>query len=226
MAITSPIFEMFGRSPIRPLQEHMNKVTVCAEALLPFFEAVLAEDWPKAERRYNKIDKLENEADTLKRELRLHLPKGLFLPVARTDLLELLSAQDRIANKAKDVAGLFLGRKMALPAKIADSYISFVKRGIDAAQQANKAINELDELLETGFKGNEVKLVNSMIQKLDKIESDTDKMEVKIRKKLFEFEEKLPPIQVIFLYKSVDWTGDLADCAQTVGGRLQLLLAR
>lgn len=226
MAITSPIFEMFGRSPIRPLQEHMNKVTVCAEALLPFFEAVLAEDWSKVERRYNKIDKLENEADTLKRELRLHLPKGLFLPVARTDLLELLSAQDRIANKAKDVAGLFLGRKMALPAKIADSYISFVKRGIDAAQQANKAINELDELLETGFKGNEVKLVNSMIQKLDKIESDTDKMEVKIRKKLFEFEEKLPPIQVIFLYKSVDWTGDLADCAQTVGGRLQLLLAR
>ncbi|HBP75141.1 MAG TPA: phosphate transport regulator, partial [Alcanivorax sp.] len=37
---------------------------------------------------------------------------------------------------------------------------------------------------------------------------------------------ELPPVDVIFLYKIIEWIGDLADRAQKVGGRLQLLLAR
>ena len=32
----------------------------------------------------------------------------------------------------------------------------------------------MDKLLETGFKGRELKLVNHMIQELDSIEDDTD----------------------------------------------------
>ena len=37
---------------------------------------------------------------------------------------------------------------------------------------------------------------------------------------------ELPPVDVIFLYKIIDWIGDLANRAQTVGGRLQILIAR
>ena len=54
----------------------------------------------------------------MKRDIRLHLPKSIFLQVSRSDILELLAAQDRVANKAKDIAGLTLGRKMVFPEKI------------------------------------------------------------------------------------------------------------
>lgn len=226
MALNYPIFNMFGRSPIRPLQKHISKAHQAAQTLLPFFEAVQAGDWKLAAEHQHTIAELEHKADNIKRDLRLHLPKGLFLPVPRTDILELLSVQDRIANKAKDIAGLVLGRKMQIPAAITDSYMALLKRSLDASHQAKKAINELDELLETGFRGNEVKLVEEMILKLDEIEQDTDEIQVKVRQALFEIESKLSPIDVIFLYKIVERTGDLADCAQTVGGRLQVLLAR
>lgn len=226
MAPTSFISRLFGSSPIKPLQQHMAKVHSCISELMPFFEAVIAGDWERAEAEQHKIAQLEEEADTLKKELRLHLPKGIMLPMARSDLLEVLTMQDRIANKAKDIAGLVLGRKMALPAELSTLYLTFLKRSIDASAQAQVSIEELDELLETGFRGNEVALVESMIKTLDEIESDTDRIQVQVRAALFKLERDLPPVDVVFLYKIIDWTGDLGNLAQRVGSRLQLMLAR
>ena len=220
------IFNMFGPSPIRPIEQHMRKTYLCAKQLYPFFEAVLQRDWETANTLKDKIVSIEKEADRIKRDLRLHLPTGLFLPVARTDLLELLSAQDRIANKAEDIASLIIGRQMVIPDCLSGLFMPFLSRCLDAAKQACQAINELDDLLESGFRGSEVKIVEDMIMTLDEIEHDSDDKLTEIRHRIFELEKDLPAIEVIFLYKLVQWIGDLADHAQTVGGRLQILIAR
>ena len=220
------ISQMFGSSPIKPLQAHMAKVLVCVETLQPFFSAANAQDWPEAERVQKRITALENEADDLKKELRLHLPKGLMLAFSRRDLLEVLAMQDSVANKAKDIAGLMLGRKMVFPEPLAARFDEYLKRSIDATAHATKAINELDELVETGFRGGEIQLVEALITELDAIESDTDRMQVEIRSILFDLEKTLPPVEVMFLYKIAEWVGELADRAQRVGSRLQLMLAR
>lgn len=226
MAIKTSILSMFGRSPISSLEEHMVKVNACAEALLPFFDAILEQDWKRATQVQMHITNLEHEADVIKKDLRLHLPKSLFLPVPRSDLLELLTIQDSVANRAKDIAGLILGRHMEIPAILAPEIRKFLLRSIDASSQATQAIEELDDLLETGFQGSEVQIVEEMINKLDQIEHDTDEMQIKIRRHLFDIENTLPPVPTIFLYKIIEWIGDLADRAQQVGERMQLLLAR
>ncbi|KTD64402.1 putative phosphate transport regulator [Legionella spiritensis] len=204
----------------------MRKTYHCAKQLHPLFEAVLQQDWETATKIKDKICAIEKEADLIKRDLRLHLPTGLFLPVSRTDLLELLSAQDRIANRAEDIAGLIISRKMIIPSTLSAVFMPFLERCLDAAKQACKAINELDELLESGFRGSEVKIVEEMIVTLDEIEHDSDEKLADIRHRIFELEKELPAIEVVFLYKLVQWIGDLADHAQTVGGRLQILIAR
>jgi len=220
------ISSLFGSSPVRPLQQHMESVQECVVVLVPFFEAALKGDWAEAKKQQKLISKLERQADKLKRNLRLHLPKSLFMPVSRRDLLEVLRMQDNVANKAKDVAGLITGRKMSFPEAVSTKMLDFVKRCIDASKQAQKAINELDELVETGFGGSEIKLVQEMITTLDEIESDTDRMQIKIRAELFKLEKDLPPVDVMFMYKVLDWIGDLGDLSQRVGSRLELLLAR
>ncbi len=222
----STISSLFGASPVKPLQEHMQAVQACARQLIPFFDAVLANDWDEARRQQAEVSRLENEADVLKRELRLNLPNSLFMAVPRRDLLEVLTMQDKIANKAKDIAGLITGREMHFPEAIAPTIKAYVQRSIDASAQAQTAINELDELVETGFRGNEVKLVTSIIKTLDEIESDSDRMQVEIRARLFAVEKDLPPVEVIFLYRIIDWIGDLGDLAQRVGSRLELMLAK
>ncbi|MDH5648479.1 MAG: TIGR00153 family protein [Gammaproteobacteria bacterium] len=220
------ISSLFGTSPVKPLQAHMASVQDCISEMVPFFDAVVDKDWVQARKIQTNISKLERDADKLKRQLRLHLPSSLFMPVSRRDLLEILTMQDKIANKAKDVAGLIVGRKMELPNDLGPKFKEFIKRSIDASKQAQDAINELDELVETGFKGKEVAVVQAMIKTLDEIESDTDKIQVQIREEVFKLEKELPPVDVMFLYKAIEWIGDLADLSQRVGSRLELLLAR
>ena len=102
MITNNPIMQMFARSPFKPMQEHIVKAQACAEQLIPFFNAVIANDWETARTTQHKIAVLEGEADRLKKDVRQHLPNSIFLPVPRTDLLELLRMQDKIANRAKD----------------------------------------------------------------------------------------------------------------------------
>lgn len=222
----NPFVSLFGRSPIGPMQQHIAKAHECAANLVPFFEAVMAEDWAKVEQVQQEMSRLEHEADKLKKSVRLHLPKSLFLPVPRSDLLELLSVQDKVANRAKDIAGLMLGRQMAIPQPLQPLVRTYVQRSVDASAQALKAMNELDELLETGFAGREAVLVETLIEELGSIENDTDRLQIEVRRNLFKLEQDLPPVDVMFLYQIIDWIGDVADRAQRVGNRLEQLLAR
>lgn len=222
----NPILDLFAESPMKPMQTHMQKVEQCVDLLPSFFEAVYAENWDEMMNIQKQTRAMENEADELKKALRLNLPKGLFMPVSRIDLLNLLSSQDKIANKAKDIAGLITGRRMRFPESVQADLKNYIVRSIDATKQAGKAIRQLDELLESGFKGREVTIAAEMITKLDEIENDVDVLQIKMRRRLFDLEENLPAVDVMFFYKVIEWIGDLADLSQQVGSRLELLLAR
>ncbi|MFI2812946.1 MULTISPECIES: TIGR00153 family protein [Microbulbifer] len=222
----SNIANLFGRSPIKPIKEHMAKAHEASADLVPFFEALMKGDLVEAEEVQKRISTSENQADDIKRDLRLHLPDSLFMPVSRSDLLELLHAQDEVANTAQDIAGLAVGRKMQIPAPLQVQMKTFVDSAVATSAQALRAINELDELLESGFAGREVDIAQRMTEELDDLERKSDKLEVEIRAALFDIEKDLPPVDVIFLYRVIEWIGDLADKSHSVGNRLQLLLAR
>jgi len=220
------ILGVFAKSPIKPLEKHIRLVVKCSNQLIPFFTACYEQNWSEATKIRRKISKLEQDADTLKRQLRLELPGGLFMPVDRADLLELLTQQDEIANCAKDIAGRVLGRKLEIPTSLQAQFSVYLARCIEATDKAAEAINELDDLLETGFRGREVALVEKMINQLDEIEDDTDSMQIVLRKDLLALEHDLNPVDVMFLYQIIDWVGYLADLAERVGARLEILLAR
>ncbi|MFQ5660973.1 MAG: TIGR00153 family protein [Gammaproteobacteria bacterium] len=226
MAQASYFSRIFGSSPVSPLQQHIEKVVLCVEELLPYFQAVMEQDWEHASHIQANIAHYENEADDIKNELRLHLPSSLFMPVDRRDVLEVLDLQDLIANKAKDISGLVLGRKMSLPKELHEAYMNFLTRCIDATRQAKVAIDELDELVASGFRGDEADRVKTMISELHKIEDETDDIQVAIRARLYKIETNLPPVDVMFIYEIMKWTGDLADAAQSTGNRIQLMLAK
>ncbi|MDP2562238.1 TIGR00153 family protein [Psychrobium sp. 1_MG-2023] len=220
------ILGVFAKSPIKPLQEHICKVHQCAEHLVPFFKAVYAQDWNKAANVRAELSQLEKSADKLKREVRTNLPKGLFMPVDRTDMLGLITQQDKIANTAKDISGRILGRKLVIPEQIQQEFMEYLQRCIEASGFAAKAIAELDELLETGFQGVELQIIDKLISELDTVEDSTDMMQITLRHSLHEIEQELNPVDVIFLYNVIEWVGDLADLAERVGDRLELMLAR
>lgn len=226
MVTSNPFSAMFGRSPFQPLLAHIVKSHECAELLLPFFEATLEGDWEEAARLREDVTRLEHDADVLKTELRLNLPSTMFLPVSRSDLLDLISVQDKIANKVRDITGIMLGRKMCVPNALAENMRLYMHTSVACVAQARQALEELKELLESGFGRNVSDVMQNMIRELHTLENQADSQQIAIRRLLFELETELPPIDVIFLYQIIDWVGELSDRAERVGSRLQILTAR
>lgn len=204
----------------------MRTVKKCAVQVTKLFEALCDGDQEKVEAIKERIFKLENEADGIKNELRSHLPKSLFMPVDRRDLLEVLDLQDNIADTAQDIAGLLVGRKMEVTDDMQQPLLKLVRRSVDACDHANRIIERLDELVETGFRGPESDSVIEMVDQLSKIESDTDQMGLELSRILFAREDDMKPVTVIFWYDLIKMIGALADDAEKIGNRLRLLLAR
>jgi predicted phosphate transport protein (TIGR00153 family) len=215
---------LFGRSPIRPMQQHMAAVVSCARQVLPLTEAMVAGDEAAMARHCEEIVRLEHEADTIKNEIRSHLPKRLFMAMERRDLLEILDSQDSIADVAQDIAELAVMRGMTIPEPLREPILELVRRVISTCEQGQAVVNELDELLETGFGQRESGHVQEMIAALSRQESETDALAEDAQRVLFSIEDELG-VATYFWYQIINWIADLADYAERVGNRLMLLIA-
>jgi predicted phosphate transport protein (TIGR00153 family) len=218
--------QLFGPSPFKPLQEHIRVVIDCANEVPRIFEAALDHDLPKVKLIRGRINTLENEADEIKNELRAHLPKSLFLPVDRRDLLEILDLHDSIADTAQDIAGMMFVRHMTLPDEMREPLMDLTARCVDACNHLGKIMEEMDELVGTGFRGAEADKVIYMIDELNKIETDTDIHAIRLMRLLFENEEEIGPVLTVMWDRVIHWVGDLANYAEQSGNRHRLLLAR
>jgi hypothetical protein len=226
MQTTNPIAALFGSSPFKPMQAHMRIVKECVAEVPGLFDALIAGNQEEMTAHKDRIFEREQAADNLKNDLRAHLPKSLFTPVDRRDLLEILELQDTIANTAQDIAGLLMERNMEVPEGMAEPLSGLVNRCVDTNNMAAKIIEELDELIEIGFRGKEAGKVEQMAADLNALEEETDKLGIALTRTLFAKEDELKPVSVMFWYQLIQWIGDLADYAEKVGDRMRLLIAR
>jgi len=192
----------------------------------PLIEAVAAADESLICKLKDRIFEKEAEADRIKHELRAHLPRSLFMPVDRRDLLEVLLLQDSIANVAQDIAGLLYERRMTIPGFLEQPLRMLTARCVETVELSAKVIGELDELLEIGFRGREVDRVDEMLAELNAMEDETDELGIALSRALFDHEDEIKPVSVMMWYRIIEWVGDLADYAEKVGDHLRLLIAK
>lgn len=215
---------LFRSSPIRPMQEHMRAAVSCARQLGPLFDAMSAGDNPRIHEVRRSIDELEHEADRIKNEIRAHLPQRLLMAVERRDMLDILDAQDTIADTCQDIAEIADQRKMHVPEPLRIPLRDLGARVVATCEQAERVINELDELVEMGFKGREVTKVSEMIEALGHLESESDRLEEQAAAALFTIEDELG-FGAYFWYQMIKNTARVSDFAERVGNRLRLLIA-
>ena len=220
----SLIGNLFGRSPIRPMQQHMAAAIECAREVAPLMEAMVSGDRSGISAQRAKIDELEHMADDIKNQIRSNLPQRLFLAVDRRDMLDILDFQDSIADVAQDIAELADLRAMQVPAALRDPMRALTARVITTCEHAGQAISQLDELVETGFGRAEVARVEGMLGELSRLESDTDDLAQVALRALFAIEDDLG-VGTVFWYQLIGWIADMADYAERVGNRIRLLIA-
>jgi predicted phosphate transport protein (TIGR00153 family) len=213
-------------SPFKPIQQHMKVVFSCVCLIPPLFDAVYREDSSLVSDFARQLKQLETEADKLKSTFRLNMPKSLFLPVDRKDLLSLIADQDKIADTAEDIGKTFLFRKMTVPEGIKALLDELLEGTMEITADAKEMIEQLDELLEVGFAGRGLDKVSLMIAGVRRSEHNIDDIMHRIKKELFTIEQDLDPVSVMFWYKIIDMLGLISDQSENLADRLLLFLSK
>ena len=182
--------KLFAKSPFAPLQKHMQDVNECVKKVKEIFEALEENDSKSVIRISEEISKLEAIADTTKNELRNHLPGGLFMPVSKAALLEILSLQDDIADDCEDIGILLTLKNLTLKYIFKDDFKSFLNKNFETYELIKEIINEFDNLLETSFTGREAEKVRSMVSNVALKEHETDLTQRKLLKNIFSNEDQ------------------------------------
>jgi len=219
------IASIFAKSPFKPLRDHMDKVVESVVPLNDFFEALFQEDYSKVEKIQQQVIQAEKEADSIKNEVRNHLPLNIFMPINRRDLLEMLDMQDSIADVAQDIVILLNIRRMSLTKELCQDVIQFVKKSQDVCYLARGLTQEFGDVIESGFGRHEIKKLLEMIDNVSIAETEADNLEDALVRRLYEVEEKMNSVDAVFWYKIFELIGDIADFSKKTGNRLRLMIA-
>ena len=220
------IFELFAKSPFGPIQDHMRTVMDCVRLVPEIFRALEEDDEDRFNSLSDQIKKAEHEADIIKNHIRGDLPKTVFTPVDRSDLLDILRFQDRISDVAEDVAVLLGMRKLPFPEGMRKEFWLFMDQVMVTVEHFARISEELDELLEASFGGAEAGKVLEMIDSLGREEYKTDVMQHDLVKKLLTLEDEIGAVNVILWMKVLEAVGNIANGAEKTGNRIRMFISK
>jgi predicted phosphate transport protein (TIGR00153 family) len=213
-------------SPFKPIQEHMRVVFSCICLIPVLFDALYRKDKQQVFEIAEQIKTLETEADKLKSTFRLNMPKSLFLPVDRKDLLSLVSEQDHLAGTTEEIGKILTYRDMDVPEAIKELLDELLEGTMEISSEAKGMIERLDELLEVGFGGRELDKTSEMIAGVRRSEHNIDAIMHRTRRALFSIESELDPVSVIFWYEIIDLLGQISDQCENLADRFLLFLSK
>lgn len=218
------ISKLFGKSPFEPLYQHMLKVKECVDLVKPLIESFIDGNQDKVEKYAKQIFKAEHKADLVKKEIRNRLPRSIFLPVARGDLLRFLKEQDSIADSAEDLAALVTMRPMSVPEGLKKHLKGLVNKVLETYELAMKVSGEIKRLAETSFGGAEAHKVLEMIEEIKVKEWEADIAQMNVAKKLFKMEKEIDPVSIMMWTHVFQELGALANHAENTGDNLATML--
>lgn len=218
------LLNLFGRSPFAPLQAHMEKVSQCVHLLNDLFRDLEAKDYEALNDVANHISELEHQADITKNDIRNHLPKSLFLPIDRGHLLEILTIQDRIADRAEDIAVLTTLKNIEILPSFKIEFLEFLEKNVVAFDSVRLIIKEMHELLESSFGGTEAEKVRTMIENVAYEEHEVDLVQRRLLKKLFQSENEMSYTTFHLWQKICEALAAISNLSENLAYRVRMTL--
>ena len=221
-----PLTRLIARNPFPSVTVLMERVVECCEDVPILIEALIGGDQAEVIAMAKQISTKECACDSAKTSLRDALPSGLFMPVDRRDLLQLVSQIDAIADCAEDVGVLLTLRTFAVPAPMVQPLRELLHEVMETVRISAKVVANVDVLLASRFGGNVADETRELITRLGQQEHEADKRQDRTAKILFGQEDVMPPVSIFMWNKVLNKIGDMANHAENVGDRVRLFLAK
>ena len=219
-----PFMSMFIKSPFEGLQEHAEKVKECAWVFQRAIECIIEDRCEDFEQFRKDIDKLESEADAIKRRVRGHLPKGTLLAVDKFQLFRYLREQDKVIDAVEEGLDWLSFRAAAgIPEVLEKDFMVLVEAVTDPIEELSKMVAEARKYF-SSFSENQRIVVKDMIHALRQYEHEADKLEDATKEKIFNSIDDA--VAVFHLIRFAEIIGSIADHAENAGDMMRAMMAK
>ena len=217
-------FSLFYKSPFKKLKDHADKVKECAWMFKRAVECYVQKDCEEFDQLTEDVAMLESQADWLKRNLRNHLPRGIFMPVDKFILLDCLREQDHVLdNVEKALYWLSFKPEGEIPEELVGDLLHLVDAVIPAIEKLPEMAEQAIAYFESSTEENRNRL-KSTIRDIHQAEKEADHLEHELKKEAFALLKD--PVDIFHTVRLVEIIANIADDAQNASDRMRTMIAR
>lgn len=211
-----------GSSPFKGLVEHAAKVKECIRLWKQAISAYIEKKYDVFEELSEQVQRLEHEADLIKGNINAHLPKGIYMPVHKSDFMMCLKEQDSILDYAEDTV-IWLSFKKVDMGFIKDDMLEHIQKITETVETLEKVALGIRDFFTLMKKKNREEM-KELIKQVHRLEWESDRIEKRLTKKVFD--SSLDAISVYFIVKTINLTAQIANHAENAGDKIRAMIAK
>ena len=219
-----PFLSPLNFDPLDALLEHAEKVKECVWAFQQAIECFASDKCKTFEEYFFEVDKMESEADAIKRRIRGHITVDAKLPFSKFQLFLYLKEQDKVLDSVEKTLDWISYRvKPGIPKELEKDFFLLVDSVIEPIEDLSLMVAEAKKYFES-YSSKQRKIVKDIIHNLRKREHEADRLETDLKKKIFA--EVNDPVGVFHLVRVAECIGSIADHAENAGDMMRAMIAR
>ncbi len=192
--------------------------------LKDLFQALGQEDFAKVEEIATKIAEFEHAADLTKNDIRNQLTKNIYIPMEKSQVLDILTIQDSLADRAEDIGVLLSIKPLPLPAFFKETFELFLAKNLETFKITCLIMKEMHELLDFSFGGVEAEKVRVMVEDVAYREHEVDLIQRKLLKILFQNEDQMSYGTFFLWQKICSAIGSISNLSENLAYRIRMTL--
>ena len=219
-----PFISRLMTSPFDGLQEHADKVKECAWSFQQAIECHITDQCEKFEEFRLEVDQLESEAESIKKRIRDHLPKGTLIPVDKFQLFRYMREQDKVLDAIEEALDWLSFRpEPGIPAALEKDFFLLVDAVLDPVEEMCRLVQEAGKYFRC-YSKKQRKFVKDIVHTLARQEHEADIVEDGIKEKLLNM--KIETTTVFHMIRLAETIGSIADHAENAADMVRSMIAR
>ena len=198
--------------------KHLEEVDTCLKTALKAIEEYLSSNIEKAKSSAIKVDQIETETDSVRREIIGKLYSGAYLPSLRSDILHLVEHMDKIADGAEACCDFFLDQRPEIPREMKSKFFKIMERSISTFVPLKEAISSF--FTDTV----DIETIRERTKEVGLIESAVDKEEWDITRDIFK--TKLDCGHKLHLKLCLESVVGISDRAEDAADELEIIIIK
>jgi predicted phosphate transport protein (TIGR00153 family) len=219
-----PFFNFFVTSPFEKVHEHATKVGSCGPIFLKAVKSFLEGDMDRFELLKEEIRDIEAECDTIKRNIRSHLPRNILMPVEKPLLFGFLREADKVVDCVKNALYWLSYLSKPFPVEARKEYLLLIKEVSDFLGLLPEMVQRAHTFFISRIEGDRI-LVKDIVKEIRFRERESDYLEKSLMVRLCADEEMDPKVFFLMI-RLIETTGDIADHLENSADMIRAMVAR